>query len=389
MKKSLIALAALAATASFAQSSVQIDGYMDRGYLVTNNNSDVKDTKTMASAAGTTTIGIKVREDLGGGLSAGVWISTDWADLGGASQASGVGTAQTGGFANSQNFVDLTGSFGVVRVGTPNNFTLTNATAVAAPAFSTGVGSTYSTQFSIANGLGTGVSGYGGTVRETTNSASLGNAGARAIRINNTVQYSSPVFSGFSAHLGYTQKNDNVTADSGSGNTVGVQEAALRYTNGPVDAMLSSIKYSVGANGTKQYFYDTTAANAYGSKTLAGNLTNTQNLLGVSYAVLPNFKLHGGYGTFSSSNDAYKGSSAQIGATYTMGAWDFMGQYAKVDDKSTTDSDRKMVGLGANYNLSKTARIYARYDNIEWATNKAETAGNKQTRYVVGVSKAF
>ena len=105
--------------------------------------------------------------------------------------------------------------------------------------------------------------------------------------------------------------------------------------------------------------------------------------------MLPSLKLHAGYGTFSSSNDAYKGSSQQIGATYTMGAWDFMGQYAKVDDKSTTNSDRKMVGLGVNYNLSKTARVYVRYDDINWATNKTEVAGSKQSRYALGVSKSF
>ena len=383
MKKSLIALAALAATASFAQSSVTLDGYFDRGYLATNNNNDAKDTKTVGSLAGTTTVGIKVREDLGGGMSAGAWISTDWSDIGGASQTSAVANAQTSGFANSQSFIDLTGSFGTVRFGTPNNFTLTNATAVAAPAFSTGVGSTYSTQFSIANGLSTGQTGLGGTVQAVTNSATTGSAGARAIRINNSIQYSTPVFSGFSAHLGYTPKNNNVV--SGVGNTVGVQEVALRYTNGPVDAMLSSIKYTVGNNGTSQ------------TQIVSGGLTqatlaaqdNTQNLLGVTYAVLPNLKLHGGYGTFSSTADTYKGSSTQIGATYTMGAWDLMGQYAKVDDKSTTNSDRKMIGLGVNYNLSKTARIYARYDNINWADNKAEVAGSKQNRFGLGVSKFF
>ena len=383
MKKSLIALAALAATASFAQSSVTLDGYFDRGYLATNNTNDAKDTKTVGSLAGTTTVGIKVREDLGGGMSAGAWISTDWSDIGGASQTSAVANAQTSGFANSQSFIDLTGSFGTVRFGTPNNFTLTNATAVAAPAFSTGVGSTYSTQFSIANGLSTGQTGLGGTVQAVTNSATTGSAGARAIRINNSIQYSTPVFSGFSAHLGYTPKNNNVVG--GVGNTVGVQEVALRYTNGPVDAMLSSIKYTVGNNGTSQ---TQIASGALTQATLAAQ-DNTQNLLGVTYAVLPNLKLHGGYGTFSSTADTYKGSSTQIGATYTMGAWDLMGQYAKLDDKSTTNSDRKMIGLGVNYNLSKTARIYARYDNINWADNKAEVAGSKQNRFGLGVSKFF
>ena len=377
----------MAATGAFAQSSVVIDGYFDRGYTVTNNNNDTKDLKSISSSAGTTTFGIKVREDLGGGFSVGGSVNTDWSDVGGATQANGVASAQTSGFANSQSFVDVTGSFGVVRLGTPNNFTLTNATAVAAPAFSTAIGSTYSSAFSIANGLGTGVSGYGGTVRETLNTSTAGNTGARAIRIANTIQYSSPAFSGFSAHLGYTPKNNNATAFYGQNNTVGVIEAALRYTNGPIDAMLSSIKYSVGSNGTAQTYLDP-AKGLYAS-TLAGNVTSTQNLLGATYAVLPNLKLHGGLGTFSSTDDVYKGNSAQIGATYSMNAWEFLGQMAKVNDKSAANIDRKMVGLGVNYNMSKTARIYARYDSIDWASNQTESAGSKQSRYAVGVSKSF
>jgi len=375
-----------------------IDGYFDRGYTVTDNNNNAKDLKAVSSSAGTTTFGIKVREDLGGGLSVGGQVNTDWADIGAATQASGMGTAQSSGFANSQSFVDVTGSFGVVRFGTPNNFTLTNATAVAAPAFSTGIGSTYSSNFSIANGVGTGVTGLGGVAYLSTNTAATltaaaaGTTGARAIRIANTIQYSSPAFSGFSVHLGYTPKNNNVdTAGlAGLGNTVGVTEAALRYTNGPIDAMLTSIKYSVGSNGTAtDVIKATTNPATFSANTLAGNLTSTQNLLGATYAVLPNLKLHAGYGTFSSSDDLSKGNSTQIGATYTMGAWDILGQVAKVNDKSALNFDRKMTGLGVNYNLSKTARLYARYDNLNWASSQAEYAGSKQTRYALGVSKSF
>ena len=78
-----------------------------------------------------------------------------------------------------------------------------------------------------------------------------------------------------------------------------------------------------------------------------------------------------------------------MGATYTTGAWDISGQIAKVDDQSTNDADRKLTGLGVNYNLSKTARVYARYDSINYATNKAAFEGSEQKRYALGVSKSF
>jgi len=374
MKKTLVALAALAATGAFAQSSVTIDGYFDRGYTVTNNTDNAKDSKLIGSSAGTTTLGVKVRETLTGGLSIGASFNTDFADASGANQDSTATTAssiQTGGFANSQSFLDVTGGFGVVRLGIPNNFTLTNVTGVASPAFSTGVGSAYSSAFSIANGIGTGTVGSVGIATQIANGATA--AGVRAIRIANTVQYSSPSFSGLTVHVGYSAKNSN---GGGTADTVGVTEGAVRYTAGPVDVMLSSIKYSVGS-----------VSPTNGS--LAANSDNTQNMLGAAYTVMPGLKLHAGMGTFSSNTNTFKGSSQQFGVTYTTGAFDVMAQMASVDDKSSSDIDRKMTGLGVNYNLSKTARAYVRYDSINLSSNVAASTGSKLNRYAIGVSKSF
>jgi predicted porin len=385
MKKTLVALAALAATSAFAQTSVVIDGYFDRGYTVTNSTDGAKDTKGVASSAGTTTIGFKVREDLGNGLSVGGSVNTDWNDLGGAQQKDVTGTAQRDGFANSQSFLDVTSKqYGTLRLGTPNSFTLTNATAVTSPAYSTGVGSSYSSSFSIASGVGTGKSDQSGLANVSGTPTAAANAGQRSIRISNTIQYSSPVFlNGLTAHVGFTPKNDNVASGT-AGNTIGAKEFALRYTNGAVDTMFTTVKYSIGDNG----IYTATNGGTAAAVGTAG-LTSTQNLLGVTYAVLPSLKLHGGYGTFSSSTDAYKGNSKQIGATYTTGAWDLSGQIAKVDDKSATDIDRKMAGLGVNYNFSKTTRAYFRYDNINYATNQNSIDGSKLKRTAIGVSKSF
>jgi len=403
MKKTLVALAALSAISAFAQSSVVIDGYFDRGYTSLNSNADIKDLKTVASSAGTTTVGIKVREDLGGGLSVGGSVNTDWADFGGASQSNAAGTAQTGGFANSQSFVDVTDAkLGTLRLGAPNSFTLTNATAVASPAYSTGIGSAYSSSFSIANGLGTGSAGKGGLVDISAIAASKTHKGQRAIRIANSVQYSSPVvLGGLSVHVGYTPQNNNDTttfaAATPNTNSVGAKEFALRYTNGPLDAMYTSIKYTVGGNALSA------GAGTSSTNNLAG-MSSTQNLLGATYTVMPALKLHAGYGTFGSDADQFKGSSKQFGATYTTGAWVISAQQAKVTDEGTGNSqsggastavqqyDRKLTGAGVDYNLSKTARVYARYDNINYATNAAAftaDAGSTQKRYAIGVSKSF
>jgi len=433
MKKSLVALAALSATAAMAQ--VTLDGYMDRAYTNTSNTLSTKNAKTIGSQAGTTTFGIKVNENLSSDLSVGVWISTDWNDIGGATQdnntygalSQGVkptvttdtstttnystsqaatvtnpvgnatqGITNLGAFANSQNFLRLTSkSMGELRLGTPNNFTLTNATAVAAPLFSTGIGSAYSSNFSIANGYGTGTLGGGGVVASSkpdANPGAVSNAGARAIRNPNTIQYQSPSINGFVVGFGKTLKNANAdvtvsAARTSTVDTVGVTEYSLRYTNGPIDAMYTSIKYDTAG----------IAALNWGTTALS-NATNTQNLLGATYTVMPGLKLHAGMGSFTSSNDAWKGKSTQYGATYTVGQWDLMAQVAKVDDQTTTtvtnfnvtsNMDRKMTGIGVNYNLSKTTRAYLRFDDINYYSNGAAVAGSAQKRTAMGMSVSF
>jgi len=434
MKKSLVALAALSATAAMAQ--VTLDGYMDRAYTNTSNTLSTKNAKTIGSQAGTTTFGIKVNENLSSDLSAGVWISTDWNDVGGATQdnntygalaqgsaatvttgsvgtttsaaaanytstlanpigASTQGITNLGAFANSQNFFRLTSkSMGELRLGTPNNFTLTNATAVASPLFSTGIGSAYSSNFSIANGYGTGTLGGGGIIASSKPDATAGalsNAGARAIRNPNTIQFQSTNFNGFVVGFGKTLKNANADTVVGSTrestvDTIGVTEYMVRYTNGPIDAMYTSIKYdSTGISNLN-----------WGTKALGA--TNTQNLLAATYTVMPGLKLHAGFGNFSSSTDYWKGKSTQYGATYSAGQWDFMAQMAKVDDQSaststntnaTANMDRKMTGIGVNYNLSKTTRAYLRFDDINYYSNGSAVAGSAQKRTALGMSVSF
>ncbi len=390
MKKSLIALAALAAvSAASAQSAVTISGYIDRGYTSVDNTDLTKKLNTLSSSAGTSAIFFKGTEDIGGGTAVGFLLETDFADLDGNTQKSSYSAAQNAGFANGESFISLSNAnLGTVKLGAVNSFTLSNATSVAAPSISTAIGSTFSSNFSIFNGIGTGVSTNGGVGILTTTSSSKGTTGARDIRIANTIQYVTPMFSGFSAGVSYAAQNNNVTATGGNGNTVGMTELALNYANGPVKAGFTSIKYSVGSNGTSQNTA-TTGSTFAAPLTLAGGLTSTHNLLAASYEVLPQLKLNVGFGSFSSNDSLSQGKSQQVGATYVIGNVDLMAQYATVNDTSINNTDRKMFGLGANYNLSKTTRAYFRYDDINYASNKAVYDGSKQTRTAVGISKAF
>ncbi len=66
-----------------------------------------------------------------------------------------------------------------------------------------------------------------------------------------------------------------------------------------------------------------------------------------------------------------------------------MAQMAKFDDTSTTNTDRKMTGIGVNYNFNKTARVYLRMDDINYGSNVASATGSAVKRTAVGISKSF
>jgi len=355
---------------------VTLDGYFDRGYTtVKNSDPAIGKTKGLASSAGTTTVGIKGVEDLGGGLKVGFSVNTDWSDLGGMTQdGSAVTAAQAGTFANSQSFIEvINAKIGTLRMGSINNEILTATTGVASPAFSTGIGSAYSSSWSVHNGYGTGKSGNGGLVFEDGLGATK--AGSRGIRQANTIKYISPKVMDVTVAYGFAPKNS-----TGTGDTAGVTEMSIRYQAGPVDVMYASIKYEVGTFAT---------APAQGSLVVGSN--NTHTMLGASYAVLPTLKLHAGSGKSKASDTAIANSSStQFGVTYTMGAFDIMAQTAKVDDKNTTAYDRKMTGLGVNYNLSKTTRAYVRYDNLKLNDGAATAVnGDSIKRTAIGVSRSF
>jgi len=139
MKKTLIALATLAATASFAQSTVTLYGAVDAGWTQYKSGA-AKVTGLGNSQLGSSLIGFKGEEDLGGGLKAIFKLEGGLANDSGAgkasnsnNQASGAGVAgnnATSGTAAATNLagtqgldfgryahVGLAGSFGEVRLG--------------------------------------------------------------------------------------------------------------------------------------------------------------------------------------------------------------------------------------------------------------------------------
>jgi len=110
MKKSLIALAALAATASFAQSSVSIDGAMRIGVL--NNKAGTAISPNQSSA---NVFNFRISEDLGGGLKAMAMTQRRF------DASNGAERNESGAQGNAAGFhlavVSLAGDFGQIDLG--------------------------------------------------------------------------------------------------------------------------------------------------------------------------------------------------------------------------------------------------------------------------------
>jgi len=212
MKKSLIALAALAtvATAAQAQSSVEVYGVMDLGY-----SSVTKVSPGAARVSGlqngglsTSRLGFRGTEDLGGGLKAKFNLEAEiLADTG--AQPS----TPEALFARA-SWVGLeSAQYGSVQLGRMNHFTYDQA--IAGDAF--------------------GGNNFGGFV--------AANNGYYA-RIENAVTYKTPVINGYQGRIDYTFGTTSSTEAANSGSKSDNLGLSVNYANGP-------LKLAAGTHTTK------------------------------------------------------------------------------------------------------------------------------------------
>ena len=222
MKKSLIALAVLAAagTAS-AQSSVTLFGIVDATIQRVNNEGGPSVTRLTQSGYNSSRLGFRGTEDLGGGMSASFWLEAGMQNDDGRgfgtntnNQASGGGSA-TGGTQgltfNRRSTVSLAGNWGEVRLGrdyTPQFWNLTVFDAF-------------------------GTNGVGSTL--TLNSIITGST---AVRASNGIGYFLPGnlggFYGQYAH--YLGENPSGAVNSSDGTGDGFR---IGWANGPVNVALA------------------------------------------------------------------------------------------------------------------------------------------------------
>jgi len=335
MKKSLIALAALAATASFAQSSVTLSGVMDfAAATVSGTQSNVKGTTITQNLgqSATSVIRITAVEDLGGGMKATAHYGLDPRAL----------ATDAGALGRDELFVGIEGGFGNIRLGSPNSIGVTT--------------------FLAASPLGTGIgSAYGAAAADYSN-----------IRYSRSARYDSPNMGGFTASVLYAPGNDQAVTNGTNlvpliGNARQVTEFGLRYSNGPLTVAYANVAQAAQTNGA-----------VVSGASSAVNLAKTStNILAASYvmgATTLSAGWNDGDALATRTGTALKSEGYRVGVAHTMGAVTLLASYA---DQKTDGVKENVLGLRADYALSKRTAVYLGYEN--WDNKKATTAAASST----------
>ena len=370
MKKSLIALAVLAASgAAMAQSSVTLFGIVDTGVSYVNNtgvNADGSKTSNYgvnSSGNQTSRLGLRGTEDLGGGLKAGFWLEGElFGDTGG-----------SGLDFKRESTVRLSGNFGEVRLGRETTPTF-RAGAKYDLFSSTGIGQFY------------GYRDWSGLsdLAPTLTPKQTAQSDLNTIRANNMVSYSSPNFSGFTANISYAfDEKANAT------NTfVGVKNAGryiggnVGYDNGPlsVTAAYGTLKMGVTGIAADRDEMSIGASYNFGVAKVVGLAQQVKYKAdGISSQKFNNYML---------------GVSAPVG-----GVGEVKLAYALYDQKAD-DTKAHQLSLGYVHNLSKRTALYSTVaylknkDGSSMALNakgvsNAALMGKNQTGVQVGIRHAF
>ena len=362
MKKSLIALAVLAASgAAMAQSSVTLFGIVDTNVSYLDGVSNAAGTNTESkygigtSGNATSRLGFRGVEDLGGGLKAGFHLEGEiFGDDGNAS-----------GFNfKRRSTVSLAGGFGEVRLGRD----LT-------PGYSKFVSYDLFGQVGIGQFMGWSDWATNSDVGTTVSTADASN-----VRSSNMISYYTPNFGGLTAGLGYGFDEQTTGKD---GRYVG---GYVAYDNGPLSLAASYDQRDLLVNGL-----------------VAGSavLDRDTFTLGGSYN-LNVVKLNAivQQSKYKALGESEKVNAYALGVSAPVGAGEVKLQYALYDNK-IIDSKAHQISLGYVHNLSKRTAVYG---TVAYMDNKDASklnlsakglgtidarAGDSQTGYQVGIRHAF
>jgi predicted porin len=296
MKKTLVAIAALAAVSSFAQSAVTISGKLDVGFTY---DSTLAADKLRIGAADNNRIAFGVVEDLGGGLAATAAAQMRFLPDTGFAEGAGARPLFQG-----ETRVGLRGGFGHIRLGR-------GLTAVQAP---NGAYDPF--------GVRT-VGALQGLLTAGYSSDPVQPAGSGAGRWSNAFFYDTPNIGGFTGALTLQMKEAEV------GRVTNGVSLAGSYNNGPISLFAGYEKNTVDAK-----FIQFAGSYDLGAAKLMGSFA-TNNPVG--------------------ANNEVKGLG--FGVNVPLGAALVKAGYAR--SKVTGGSAATKLAIGMDYALSKRTFVYS------------------------------
>ncbi|MDF2463079.1 MAG: putative outer rane porin protein precursor [Ramlibacter sp.] len=367
MKKSLIALAVLAAAgAASAQSSVTLFGIVDAtlAYGKTDANNV---TKLTNSGYNSSRIGFRGTEDLGGGMSASFWLEgTVGNDDGTTGQRIPTGNqtavhaaADGAGLVfNRRSTVSLAGGWGEVRLGRDYVPSFWNLTVF--DPFGT-------------NGAGTTLTLLGAA------NAGMANVGTRGVlvRASNSIGYFLPGnLGGFYGqamyYMGENLSNAGATSDDGQG-----LGARVGYANGPFNVALGfgRTKYATTATTGDFKTWNIGGQWDFGMAKLMGQYTRDNR----------------------DSTVELEGKGWLIGALVPVGAGEIRASYSTYEvDAGLTEPRAQQLALGYVHNLSKRTAVYATFARLKNKNGSAMSingatgvVNGSATGYDFGVRHSF
>jgi predicted porin len=369
MKKSLLALAVLgsfAGTAS-AQTSLSVYGLADAGLARESggpNNTAV--TKLTSGIQNGSRLGFKGTEDLGRGLAAKfvleAGINIDDGTSGQATPAVPAGVPRfttrsaTNRLFGRQAYVGLSSNWGNVTFGrqyTPYYLALGDI-----------------------DPFGVGLAGNAANFIPTI------------LRMDNSIKYTTPTWSGFTADLAYAlgEVPDNTSARLQYGASVG-------YANGP---LIVKVAYHRANGDLPEGAFPNGPPGTPGlisgiplGETAKTWLIGAKWDFGVAAASLA-FDSNKGGGTLSRDTRDWL-----IGVSVPYGPITFLASYIKKDDRGDTGADAKQWALGLTYAMSKRTNFYTSFGRVSNDRDTIYTAGNATERGIgdkqfnVGVRHIF
>ena len=311
MKSRLIAAIVLGGVVplAFAQSSVTIYGVADAGLVIESGGSTGTNRNISSGVASGNRLGFKGREDLGGGTAAIFNLENGYnIDTGAAGQG--------GLLFGRQAYVGLTGAAGTLTLGRQYS-------------------PYYKVLRDVADPFGIGLAGNSINVM-TSNT-----------RIDNSVEFQSVRYAGWSADLAYGA--GETAGDAARNRTLG---AAVAYVRGPLNVTLVHHRRE----------------NALASDHAANTMLVARYDFGVAVASLAHAVNHGLAG--ADSRDTL------LGVTVPAGPGKVIASVIVHRDSTPADRDAEQWAIAYSYCLSKRSDLYVAYGHINNSNGAAFKVGN-------------